>query len=390
MFKLNAMVCMLLVPLVELVPSKDVNSDDELIFVHTVCRHGDRNIYESYPNDPWKATEFRKGGYAQLTNEGKQQHYQLGQYLRKRYSSLLGNGDYSSDKVYVRSTDSDRTLMSSQACLAGLFPPTNDQMWNPNLEWQPIPVHTTPLSNDFLLASDRKCNHFDYIMLEYLNSTEYKSLFKKYKNVIRYLEKMSGKQLRTLTDINNLYDTLLVEQMKGKCIPDWAVRAMKPCGDLEYLAIFWFKIFTVTDEMKKLKSGFLLKEILNRFTNKTQSILSPNRLYLYFAHDITISNMLNTLGLFKLHQPPYASCIFFELYKSNGNPYVQIFYMNSAELEHIWNHPLEIPNCGTKCSLTDLYELYHDVLPTQSFEEEFVLRDGEILPPDGNPENNSL
>ena len=49
---------------------------------------------------------------------------------------------YSSDEVFVRSTDIDRTLMSAESHLAGLFPPTDDQLWNPSLQWQPIPVHT--------------------------------------------------------------------------------------------------------------------------------------------------------------------------------------------------------------------------------------------------------
>lgn len=106
--------------------------------------------------------------------------------------------------------------MSAQANLAGLFPPNNNQRWNSDLDWQPIPVHTEPIDDDFLLASNKKCDHFDYIMLQYMNTTEYKGLFKNYKNLIRYLEKMSDKKLQTITEINNLYDTLLIEQMKGK------------------------------------------------------------------------------------------------------------------------------------------------------------------------------
>lgn len=105
--------------------------------------------------------------------------------------------------------------------------------------------------------------------------------------------------LNYLSKIRNKYFLLFAS------IPEWAERAMEPCGDLEYLAMFWFKIFTPTKGMKKLKSGFLLKEILDRFTAKMESKLSPDRsLWMYFAHDITLSNMLNTLGLFevtKLH-----------------------------------------------------------------------------------------
>lgn len=35
---------------------------------------------------------------------GKQQHYELGQYFRKRYAKLLGNGDFLASNIYVRST----------------------------------------------------------------------------------------------------------------------------------------------------------------------------------------------------------------------------------------------------------------------------------------------
>lgn len=97
---------------------------------------------------------------------GKQQHYALGQYLRVRYAKLLGNGDYSVEKVFVHSTvrcknqikcfeisykfplfecfqDTDRTLMSAQACLASLFAPQGNQIWNAKLNWQPVPVSIT-------------------------------------------------------------------------------------------------------------------------------------------------------------------------------------------------------------------------------------------------------
>lgn len=35
---------------------------------------------------------------------GMRQHYELGKFLRQRYAKLLGNGEYSADKVYVYST----------------------------------------------------------------------------------------------------------------------------------------------------------------------------------------------------------------------------------------------------------------------------------------------
>lgn len=185
------------------------------------------------------------------------------------------------------------------------------------------------------------------------------------------------------------------------------------------LARSFYQLFTPTAEMKKIISGYLLKEILDRCSQKMQSTLSPDRsLWLYFAHDVTILNMLNSLNLYEVciylvrflfflihtnlfnrmilifgmfsnaffqpNIPPYASCLFFELYTSDIGPYVKLFYKDSVEKEA---QLLEIPECGVKCSLNDLYKLYWDILPTKSFEAECTLRFGELLPVNGNPES---
>jgi len=40
--------------------------------------------------------------------------------------------------------------MSAEANLAGLYPPEEQQMFNPNISWQPIPVHTVPESGEMV------------------------------------------------------------------------------------------------------------------------------------------------------------------------------------------------------------------------------------------------
>ena len=69
-------------------------------------------------------------------------------------------------------------------------------------------------------------------------------------------------------------------------------------SDLNRLTLKAYRFWTATNEFKKFHSGFLLKEILDRFSSKLNSTLSPNRsLWLYFAHDATIQDMLNSLEL---------------------------------------------------------------------------------------------
>jgi lysosomal acid phosphatase len=86
-----------------------------------------------------------------LQQIGKYQHYELGQWLRERYSEFLPEA-YSREDIYIRSTDVDRTLMSAASNLAGLYPPEGGQIWNTNIKWQPIPIHTVPENMDEVIT----------------------------------------------------------------------------------------------------------------------------------------------------------------------------------------------------------------------------------------------
>lgn len=85
--------------------------------------------------------------YGQLTIRGIEEQYHLGQYIRERYRSLL-NDTYIRSEIFVRSTDVDRTLMSCQSNLAGLYPVENST--EHGVPIQPIPIHTVPINTDFV------------------------------------------------------------------------------------------------------------------------------------------------------------------------------------------------------------------------------------------------
>lgn len=174
-------------------------------------------------------------------------------------------------------------------------------------------------------------------------------------------------------------------------LPDWAERAVAPNGIVERIAESHFKLKTATPELARLKVGFLLKEMMEHFTQKIFGTLEPDRsLWLYSAHDETIANVLNSLGLFKVgnlnsklpieskiilfptqqHNPPLASSLHLELYKPNENEhYMQIFYRKSNE-EH--PEPLKLPGCGDRFTMDQFYDLYEHLIPGE-FENECKL-----------------
>lgn len=83
-------------------------------------------------------------------------------------------------------------------------------------------------------------------------------------------------------------------------LADWA-EAVLAGGELEQMVVDWSPVNTSTIEMQKFKAGFLLKEILGHSTAKLESTLSPNRsLWMYSVHDLSIINILNSLGLFEV------------------------------------------------------------------------------------------
>lgn len=70
---------------------------------------------------------------------------------------------------------------------------------------------------------------------------------------------------------------------------------------MEWIAHRSFQLQTITPEMARLKSGFLIREILERFDQKIASKLDPDRgLWIYSAHDTTVANILNSLQLFEV------------------------------------------------------------------------------------------
>lgn len=113
-------------------------------------------------------------------------------------------------------TDVNRTLMSAAANMAGLFPPKDNQVWKKGFMWQPVPIHSIPQKMDHILYAGKKCERYNQAMTEYLQSTEHTDLLAKYKNLFTYLEENSGREVRSFEDVEMLYNTLWIENLKNK------------------------------------------------------------------------------------------------------------------------------------------------------------------------------
>ncbi|XP_057595570.1 prostatic acid phosphatase isoform X3 [Hippopotamus amphibius kiboko] len=254
-----------------------------------------------------------------VTLLGMEQHYKLGEYLRKRYETFL-NESYKHEQVYVQSTDIDRTLMSAMTSLAALFPPEGINIWNPNLLWQPIPVHTVPVSEDQLLYLPfRSCPRFQELENETLKSEEFQKRLHPYKSFMESLPKLTGYHHQDLFGIwSKVYDPLFCESVHNFTLPFWATEdtmtKLKEISELSLLSLYGIH---KQKEKSRLQGGILVKEILNHMKSATQPS-NRRKLIMYSAHDTTVSALQMALDVYNGILPPYASCHLMELYFEKG------------------------------------------------------------------------
>lgn len=140
----------------------------------------------------------------------------MGKYFRRRYNQLL-DAKYTPEKVYVQSTDVDRTLMSAQANLAGLFEPIKEEKWHKSIMWQPIPVHTVPKKMDYVLKGGKKCRKYKAAFKKYIKeSDEIQRIYREYEADFKFWSEMSGSKLETIEEVNELYKILFTENYQKK------------------------------------------------------------------------------------------------------------------------------------------------------------------------------
>jgi lysosomal acid phosphatase len=220
-----------------------------LKLVHLLYRHGDRTPVKPYPTDPYKDLSFWPVGFGQLTSRGKMQQFELGQWIRGRYDGFLSS-NYSQQEIVVRSTDVDRTLMSAMSNLAGLYPPSGYWQWNPDLAWQPIPVHTVPQEEDALLSSHAACPRFEQLHRKVLEKSKFmKNIYDENRDLFEYISANVGENVTNIVNMDYIFDTLWIENIYNMNLPKWTNKVF-PGGKFEELRDLSFTVDTFNHEMK--------------------------------------------------------------------------------------------------------------------------------------------
>uniref|UniRef100_A0A8D0BFC9 acid phosphatase n=1 Tax=Salvator merianae TaxID=96440 RepID=A0A8D0BFC9_SALMN len=346
-----------LVVLLHTVLPLTVAQERTLRFVTLVYRHGDRSPLGTYPTDPHKESAWPQG-FQQLTEVGILQQKALGRFLRKKYADFL-SASYKPQEIYVRSTDYDRTIMSAQANLMGLYPNSD-----PKAGWKPVPIHTMPVKYDKLLKPPtRTCQRYQQLMEETISLPNYQAKMESWKGFIAEMVNNTGlkpEQL-TLRGLWKVYDSLFCQKAHNMTLPTWATpKVLATLSEIEAFNVEAHIGMHASQEKARFTGGLLLGAILNNFS-RIVCRDQPLKMIIYSAHDSTLIALQGALGVYNGHPPPYAACHGFEFYQEKNNSFsIDMFYWNGSS-QLIYRPAL--PGCLIPCPLPLFTRLTHPVIP---------------------------
>lgn len=308
----------------------------ELKMVLEFFRHGAREPIFDF----WNAKTFKHPG--ELTSVGMRQHFLLGTQLRKEYikDSHFLSINYDPDEIYIRSTNYNRTIMSAESQLYGLYPletgpsipeglpqektlPPFENIDYPYWKlgekalpknFQPIPVHTVDYYFDYLLTPDDPavCEINNFIATEQKKKKVYQDLILEFQNnTIRTVaEKINisdykNLDLETIAAINDVFQN---DIYANKPLPkDMSEELWK---NITFIYTFnRFYTYAGTLESQKFLNSNIFKEIVEQFNSKIEG-KNGKKWIMYSSHDSTLGFMyagLNITG---------AQCIL-DLFRNN-------------------------------------------------------------------------
>ncbi|XP_050429393.1 testicular acid phosphatase homolog [Adelges cooleyi] len=342
------------------------NSNDfQLKFVFILTRHGNRAPIIQYKNNTNRINWPR--GLGELTDQGIWNAYRAGQALRERYISFLNPSQrYIPSEIDVSTTTVDRCYQTAGYLLAGMYPPNKQQTWNADLKWQPVPIKMS-LSRDHHLFVENANNCPKY-WVDLHEECENAMKTEKVKSLVNYMKNYTSNPLNTMYEVLQVCDVIWTERMANYSIPSWAIKRF---NDIEDFMLLSMKITnSKSDQMKRLFSGDLLGNVLNRMNAVLNKSPDAKKIYLHVGHDSTIVPLLNALNIPGIVYPYYGAAVLMELYATPSNEtLVKLLYNKNYEWKESNIQLLELPGCPSPCGLDNWRTLTQKIIPQNLSEE---------------------
>lgn len=347
----------------------------KLEMVIEVFRHGAREpIGAPFDYNNWPESQ------GELTYAGMRQHYLLGREMRKKYIERIGflSEKFNHSEMYVRSTDVNRTIMSVQSHLLGLYPlgagpkfPSDyplERAVPPYVahydvadlgysvlpdKYQPIAVHIVESSKDFLLAPGGACPNYDEIREIQKKSQFFADLNEKFSSILNEAKEIfNSSENLTLSSLGTITVDVQCDILQNNPLPEALTeRLLKNMTFLKGLDVQYVDVGT--DEERKLLGTPFFRGVQQYFQSKIEG-KEPLKYVVFSAHDTTLQPFMAILNLTSWNclldeidgkeikgncvpgYPIFASQIIIELHseenKTLKNYYVKVIY-NGVEMK---------------------------------------------------------
>ncbi len=247
-------------------------------------------------------------GVGQLTLTGMKQENQLGKKMRNRYltqTNLLPN-KYKAGTMHVLCSSFDRTIMSAQWLLMGLFPLGTGPVKNLSKGYQAVPFRTVSGPSD-MMVPDNKCNPFDFgtfVREIVFLIPEWQAKQQSLQANFPAWSAATAYSITGLYDLKQLGDALDISQRNKAPLPA-GLSSSDIATIIDAGAWAYWNLYK-NQAVGQASSASLLQDIYTRLQNATQ----PNqtlKYMLYSAHISTLMALLSALGAPVSAVSPYAS-----------------------------------------------------------------------------------
>lgn len=288
----------------------------------------------------------------------------MGQWLRKRYDFFLSD-KYRPQDVYIFATNLDRTISSASAVSAGLYPPTDNQIWNQNLLWLPIPIKTAPHECNTIIVHDRKCPRYEKLLKETKMSDYFLEINRNQSSIFELIKNHTGWIIEDIEPVKWLHCNffLATETYNQNLRPSWAVEHKHA---FERIAGLAFRRDSFTEAMQRFQTGPLFNYLISNFEQIISKNQTAPKFVMICAHDSSLIPALNAMGVYDNRPPPFGSAIIWELRrKANGERYINVFYKRN-ELEK-----LVVKNCEFDCDFNKFKDILNPIsINMETWEQE--------------------
>ncbi|GMT07840.1 hypothetical protein PENTCL1PPCAC_30014, partial [Pristionchus entomophagus] len=334
-----------------IIATQFVRSEEHLVFVSAIFRHGMR-APESTVNGIQYDKEAFPYGLGELTENGIRRSFELGRFLNYRYvDNVFLSHHMDNSEFYIQSVDVNRCLMTAQSVAQGMFSPSG------RVVPMPVPVHTRPLRSDWMLAFPwDKCDSLQREFSKYCLFPEIRMLntFRKYQGALFDCMGAKGTFFNDTSSFS-MIDTLVSHELVNAPLPNWYTPTLKSeakavmaktqrfqlgLGEYHNPAILRVTIGQAFDT--------ILKEILHKWNCQSmrddpncQAIL-PLKFKAISTQDFAMNSLLESLGvrreaLGKALAPQYNSLLLFELWNVKGQPMIKVLYKRGTHTNKLVN-----------------------------------------------------